>query len=789
MYLIGGVLLAGSVSAQHVQGTVFVDQNQNGKQDANERSLPGVVVSDGYSVVQSAENGSFQLDTDRAARFLSVTLPSGYKALAKPYFSLKEENKTGYAFALVKDELQNPDSLQFIQITDTETPLYGSWIDNIRQYATLKGIPFILHTGDICYDAGLRFHAAQVNQNLLGRPIYYTVGNHDLLEGEYGEKLFEDLFGPVYYSFEAGPAHVVVTPMPNGDHKPSYSVDQFVRWLKKDLALKDPKKPLIFINHNFIAKEGFIVEGEHEKIDLSAYNLKAFLYGHRHNNYIFKRDGVYVVGSGAPNKGGIDNSAGQFLVLSVDKEGVTAIKPIYTNLRSHIEILPASQEGQSLDVLAYDSGREIVAVKAEGYDKTGKRIASLALKTNGSWHWTGELPHLASGQEISEIVATVNYNNEEYAMRRQNWPAGGEDSNVNITWRRHLGEGVWKTSPLVAGKKVFVASMSDGASPACYVSAYQKESGALLWKVQTKNSVKQVLKYKDDILLVTDVEGFVYAFNAQDGAVKWSKKITDFGASNLVVGPTLSGDMYISGTGKNMQALDIHSGAVRWAAKEGRGGGSSVAPLSVSGDMLFAGENWNALFAYDKQTGDFRWKKDNDGLRFRSGGVTVEGDTLYTTGLNGIFKLAAQTGDELAKRITKDDFRVMASPLLLENLLIMPTATGGVKAYDKGTLLEKWHFQTGEALVYTAPYFSPDSRKPISTVESSVVCYGNNLLFGASDGYLYLLDRSGKLLQKVNFGAPILSTPTVDGKDIYVADFSGTLAKLRLDLASVGSLN
>ena len=30
------------------------------------------------------------------------------------------------------------------------------------------------------------------------------LANHDLVKGKYGEELFESIYGPVYYSFDAG---------------------------------------------------------------------------------------------------------------------------------------------------------------------------------------------------------------------------------------------------------------------------------------------------------------------------------------------------------------------------------------------------------------------------------------------------------------------------------------------------------------------------------------------------------------------------------------------------------
>ena len=151
-------------------------------------------------------------------------------------------------------------------------------------------------------------------------------------------KLFEDLFGPTYYSFDAGPAHFVVTPMWGGDYQPSYTRDQVIAWLKKDLELKDKNKPVIFINHDFDIGPDFILNGKTSKIDLKEYNLKAWLFGHWHNNYSFvnKNNGVRVISTNAPNKGGIDHAVGQFLEIKVTKEGVRDVSSKYGVSRKSI---------------------------------------------------------------------------------------------------------------------------------------------------------------------------------------------------------------------------------------------------------------------------------------------------------------------------------------------------------------------------------------------------------------------------------------------------------------------
>lgn len=55
-----------------------------------------------------------------------------------------------------------------------------------------------------------------MNSENMGLPVYYVIGNHDYVKGEYGEKLYESIYGPVWYSFDVGNVHYVVTPFQKG---------------------------------------------------------------------------------------------------------------------------------------------------------------------------------------------------------------------------------------------------------------------------------------------------------------------------------------------------------------------------------------------------------------------------------------------------------------------------------------------------------------------------------------------------------------------------------------------
>jgi len=351
---------------------------------------------------------------------------------------------------------------------------------------------------------------------------------------------------------------------------------------------------------------------------------------------------------------------------------------------------------------------------------------------------------------------------------------------MKLQWSAAVNGNIWKTSPLIVGDKLFVATMDDGIGTNHSIIALDKRTGKTLWSLPTINSIKHKLHYSDGILLATDVETNIYAIDANTGKILWTKKPSNPSLPTFVSGPALDNGIYYAGLGKRMSAIDIHTGKVLWEGVDPSGGEATPAELSVVDQTLLAGYNWNALCAYDIQTGKLLWKRQEDGLRFRSGGVTAKDGYLYTTGLNGIFKLNLKTGEVAQKSIKTDDFKVMASPKIVEDLLVMPTSTNGIKAYDPQTLEEKWHFSTGEALVYTSPYSSPDQHKLVGTVESSVTEVQGKLFFGGSDGYVYMLSKQGKLLSKFNLGAPIFSEITVDGDFIYIADFAGNVSCFKL---------
>ena len=160
------------------KGTVYVDTNQSGTFDKGDKPLAGVMVTDGMNVVKTDKKGRFSLSGFKKTRFISITTPAGFET-QQFYLPVKEDRKRS-----------------FIQITDTEvTGGVGRWVTDLQQYIKNEQPAFLIHTGDICYEPGLTVHNQIVNAQTMDCPVYYCIGNHDLVKGNYGEELYESIYG------------------------------------------------------------------------------------------------------------------------------------------------------------------------------------------------------------------------------------------------------------------------------------------------------------------------------------------------------------------------------------------------------------------------------------------------------------------------------------------------------------------------------------------------------------------------------------------------------------------
>jgi outer membrane protein assembly factor BamB len=907
--------------------------------------IEGVVVSEGFNVARSGRMGEFSLERSPRAKFVFISTPSGYEHIGPFYYKLEpaitsqthssskephvhtsngsgvhvetsSSNRTNVQKSSSKEthvhtssgngahaeastsngsqlEILFPlrktekESNLFIHTGDTEESVYRDWMDIFKENIANNDYAFVLFNGDICYEPGLRLHAEHFTTDKLGVRIVYSVGNHDLVDGAYGEELFEQLFGPVWYSFNVGGVHFINTPVLTGDRKPSYNADDMYNWMRKDLESIPEGTPVVLFNHHLLGfEQKFKLKTETQELDLGKYNLKGYLHAHYHTNLYHKTDrGVAVMATMPPNKGGKDHSPSSFRVVEFDTLGNLATHLKYSPLRKHIAANAyLSAGGKVCNVVAaiYDTPSEVVeaTMMIAG--------AEYQLTKNSSWNWSTSFAPNSEAKNIMRPAERLNPNLlnpvviESKAIRHNDQPklrvkfsdgstvitlvnileganstenrsseteiaveskhnqsskkqmvtrdntaktsaaqkvakseivkttleqpasitaAGqlkdkqhntivstsqlGTDENAAISttknspkieWVKNLGGNIFMTSPLITENLVISATTDDNMALDAAISALDRVSGEIVWSLKTRNSVKNNLHLYNGVVFAADVEGIVYAIDAQSGELKWEKPLRQ----NIIQYPYTQGvvvsrGVVYAGQGYYLSALDAASGEVLWVNTHWRGDVATVANPIVdeTNNILLTAAYWTGRFAHDATTGKLIWEKRDGDTRYADNSPVLFDGKFYYASPGFITEVDPMSGEELMK--FKIDYRINSNsrPLVTEKYYITGTTDKGVVAYDRSNgYKELWNFKTNPALLYTAPY----TKDFQMTVDGGVALKGNNLYFGANDGYIYCIDvRNGRFIWRINTGSPILGNLVIEGDTLYIADFAGNL--------------
>lgn len=651
--------------------------------------LAGVMVTDGRNVVKTDDDGSFKLKGYYNSHFVTVTLPSGYSS--DNFYIPVEKGKDSYEFYLDKDERTAAESHSFIQISDTEVGKdgVGDWKNYLKEIADQKKPAFLIHTGDICYEDGLKTHINGINTETMGIPVKYVIGNHDYVDGKFGEELYESIYGPCWYSFDVGNTHYVVTPFQFGDYKSAYNKDDRWRWLENDLENVDPDKKVVMFNHTTAPNDDYVIKFGRNELDLKQHNLVAWVFGHYHYNYVNMTDsGILEISSPRPDCGGIDQSPSGARLITINKDGKITTQMNY-------------YKSQSVQ-------------------------------------------------------------NQEYA--------------ADMKWETQLNKNILFCDPIEQNGSVYIASIDDDYPHDCGVYCLDSAAGNVKWVYKTENSVKNKLIFDNNKIYGQDCSGNVFCLNAENGNVIWEVSVLLKDCLNTSSGICLDDGILYAGSAANITALDAASGEEKWIAVVLPAEGSA-AEFIVCGNKLIVNAHWGSLTALDKKTGTKLWKNASASVRFRSSTpIAVDESTLLLADDNLIVLINIESGEVINESKYEDyKFSVSSQPTIKDGIAYIGTANKGIVAYDLAKKDIIWNTETKDAIIYTAPYTSNDSK----TVESGFVIDRDNLIFGASDGYIYTLNaENGKIIKTDFIGSPIFGTPVVGNDYIITADFSGRVIKL-----------
>ena len=250
----------------------------------------GIAVSDGFNVVMTDYNGEYKLNTCKDSYYIYYSIPEDCEVPLNEYgqpafYTRYSKTQDKYDFTLKRLPGGKEDKFTLFCLADPQckekdiTRFANESVVEIKSHSMTYDVPcYGVTLGDIVYSEGNRNNVPQMydmrdrmHKDLIGMPVFQVMGNHDYTYFRASEPIsadetsstfnlkaqraFEDVFGPIDYSWNRGDVHFVcmrdIQWEDNTDAKSydSMFTDEQCKWLAQDLALVPKNKMVILCVH------------------------------------------------------------------------------------------------------------------------------------------------------------------------------------------------------------------------------------------------------------------------------------------------------------------------------------------------------------------------------------------------------------------------------------------------------------------------------------------------------------------------------------------------------------
>jgi outer membrane protein assembly factor BamB len=383
-----------------------------------------------------------------------------------------------------------------------------------------------------------------------------------------------------------------------------------------------------------------------------------------------------------------------------------------------------------------------------------------------------------AGAGLIPAVLTVKFSDGSTVNKNITAPY---NMNGRILWSTALGGNVFMTSPLISDGIAVVGTQDDDTLKRASVRGIDIKSGKVRWVYKCGNSVKNNMAIWGDTIVAGDIAGYLYALDLHSGKLFWSKRLRSEGIHPLYTnGLSVSKGTIFAGFGNRFSALRVSDGKELWVSSAWNGGVNTVASPAVeeSSGVVLASGYWFGRFAHSVADGRLLWQKKDDDTRICDNTPVVFEKQFFYTSPNYITVVNPLTGEEVIKQKINYTINSNSRPLVTSKYFIVGTTDKGVAAFDRENgYKEIWNFKPNPPIFYTAPY----TKDFQLTVESGLSTDGENVYFGANDGFLYCIKMANGLFKwRIELGSPILGNIVIDNDRLYCCDFGGNLWCVKL---------
>ena len=603
--------------------------------------LSGRRVTDGRNITFTDEMGCYSLPGWERSHFVSVGVLTTEHS---DWYFLSEGGEHDFFLSEYKGSEKGS---SFLHISDTEIYVdndgVGDWVDFLKNTAKEKKVDFLIHTGDICYRRGLSEHYREVNRETVGVPTRYTIGNHDYLkDADYGEQLYEELYGPTFYSFDLGGIHYAVMPIKGGDAPSRYESEDSNIWLSNDLAsLPENTKTVIFCHEILKEMDDFTLKVGEETLDLPALGVKLWICGHYHNNFRYTKKGITVLSTARPDVGGIDSSpAGTRLVRFCDEPFSEIVYDIRQPERKADEpIWRTDLSGDLFYSAPVLHGDVLYAVtSSDGIPKPARLFAICA--NNGSIIWSLDMPTNVKRSPLvtDSMIYLADTEGNIYLIDH----SGSLKKTISLPI---IGINYTLRAPVKIDNRIFCGSSRS-------VSAISEETDEIIWqKKYIRYTVESSAHYVTDgkVLVFGTHWRAIRAVSLCDGELLWEN--TE--ARDAVASPLICGDVLYVPSRTALYKLSMKTGETV-ASRQYE---PSVSFNTVATPLMFDGVLYVATA--------------NRGI------LAIDPDTLDIVREYPVGNALLPSGEYFGRTQT-----VASSPMILDGCLVFAAADGVIYFFD-----------------------------------------------------------------------------------------------------------
>lgn len=809
-----------------ISGTVFEDEDNDGRIDNREKGLAGVSVSDGQKTVLTDAAGHYSFESDverRTTDLVFVTQPAGYAVgtddTMQPTFyrnlgALSAGTTKEVNFGLRKDKKSASGGFTFGNVADphvnAQLPEQITEINTTRQ-----DLAFIQVSGDLtngATDAEFDYYKASTANSKV--PVWPAVGNHEYAAGAtYAARIdnYRKHVGPEWYSFDYSDRHFLV--LENNGAAP---FAEQLEWVKADLAQNVKKgKHLVVLTHQpmNVPFGSPSVYDEYGKV-LEQYGAELILVGHEHSNDVEPKSDfagaakhIQTVSSSYT----IDNSPRGFRFINMDNKTFDNPFRIYGAEKDLTIVSPAPGTAVPLD--------KFPGIQVNAYDTTDAPVSARYrvdrghwsdLRSTGEFTWYAALP-AGLKKPIGPHSVEVEVEDEDGARwtATSNFTFTADKAIVPVAgadWSQHHGDaahagvaadaieagqrlawsyrtkGTFLTgSPAIVDGVVYAGTRDENGEGNSAVHAVSQATGQVLWTYQVPSSVHGSIAVADGLVYVPTLRGSLFALDAKTGALKWrndpgpapegnNQRTYGYYGVTVADGKVLFPYQTRFGEAASgiVLALDAKTGQRIWASSMAGATMSDGTPAVADGRVYVGNEDGSIVIAYDLATGKKLWTGTDTLGGWQDGIPSAGGGKVFIGSNNGIVARDGATG------------AVLWSYTSSHPSLVSSGATPSAAALHGNTVYMSFPSGAVTALNATTGAVIWDQLLPGSTYRggsfTSPALSGSTLFVGANSGSFYALDAgSGQPLWQQNIGTWVAAGPAVSGNTVVVGALDGNL--------------